>query len=121
MKKILLALSVALTVAGCESGAGATATGIGKEMAKMWVDTQCRTELSNRNEWKLITTLMTAQQKTEWENKICGCASEEATQQLTAADMAEMMTTEGRAKVIGNVTVKTVSACVKRLYTDAVK
>lgn len=87
----------------------------------MWIDAQCHTELDNRNEWQLITALMSKQAKAEWENKICGCASEEASGQLTAADLTEMITAEGRVKVLANVTGKTVTACMKRLYTDAVK
>lgn len=118
MKKISLLLAMMLGLTACESGTG---TAVGRTLAKTWIDAQCHTELDNRSEWQLITMLMSKETKTEWENKICGCASEEAANQLTAAELADMLTTEGRVKVLANVTGKTVTACVKRLYTDAVK
>ena len=59
---------------------------------------------------------MTADKQREWENKICGCASEEAPNQITAADMTQLLSETGRTKVAAEVTAKTVTACVKRLY-----
>lgn len=118
MKKFLLAVMATAVLAGCESGAG---TAVGRSLAKTWIDAQCHSELDSRNEWQLITVLMSKETKTAWENKICGCASEEAANQLTAAELADMITLEGRTRVLANVTGKTVTACVKKLYTDAVK
>lgn len=117
MKKCSLALATVLLLTSCESG---TATGIGRELAKGYIKNQCHTELDNRQEWQLITMLMGKETKTTWENKICGCTSEEASAQLSGADLAEMMTNEGRINVLTRVTGKTVTACVKRLYHDAV-
>lgn len=118
MKKGILVLSGVLFLSACESGTPST---IGRELAKSWIDAQCHSELDSRQEWQLITMLMSQETKVTWENKICGCASEEASNQLTAAELAQMMTTEGRVKVLANVTGKTVTSCVKRLYTDALK
>lgn len=121
MKKLMTmvaSLGFATLLVGCESG---TATGVGRSLAKTWINNQCHTELDNRSEWQLITILMSKETKTEWENKICDCAAEEASNQLTAAELTDMLTTEGRVKVLANVTGKTVTACVKKLYTDAIK
>ena len=52
-----------------------------------------------------------------WESKICGCASEEAPNQITAAQLPELLTESGRVKVAADVTTKTVTACFKRLFT----
>lgn len=120
MKKFLFLLPIALSLVACESGNNAAGS-IGRSLAKNWIENQCHTELDSRQEWQLITMLMSAQTKTEWENKICGCAGEEASNQLTTAELADMLTTEGRVKVLANVTGKTVTACVKRLYTNALK
>lgn len=114
----LVTLATTLFLASCESG---SATGVGRELAKTWIKNQCHTELDSRREWQLITMLMTPQLKIEWENKICGCAGEEASSQLTSAELTEMITAEGRMRVLANVTGKTVTACVKRLYTDVMK
>lgn len=118
MKKLTLVLSSLLFLSACESGTG---TAIGRELAKSYIDTQCHSELDSRQEWQLITMLMSKESKVSWENKICGCASEEASAQPSGAELAQMVTTEGRVKVLANVTGKTVTACVKRLYTEAVK
>lgn len=120
MKKFALSLIAfsAILLAGCESG---TTNSVGRSLAKTWINTQCHSELDSRNEWQLITILMSKETKTEWENKICNCAAEEASAQLTTAELADMLTTEGRVRVLANVTGKTVTACVKRLYTDAMK
>lgn len=118
MKKLSLLLGTMLLLSACENG---TSGAIGRELAKSYINNQCHTELDNRQEWQLITVLMSKQTKTEWEEKICGCASEEASAQLTATDLAEMLTAQGKVKVLSRVTGKTVTACVKRLYTDALK
>ena len=52
------------------------------------------------------------------ENKICGCVSEEAPNQLTAADLTQILTPEGRTRVVAEVGAKTVTACYKRLFTQ---
>lgn len=116
MKKIGLLFGSVLLLSACESG---SAGAIGRELAKSYISNECHTELDNRQEWQMITTFMGKQLKTEWENKICGCAADEASAQLSSADLVDMLTTEGKVKVLSRVTGKTVTACVKRLYTDA--
>lgn len=120
MKKLSLLCASMMLLSACESGSN-TAGSIGRSLAKTWISNQCHTELDSRTEWQLITSFMQKSTKTEWENKICDCAGEEASNQLTAAELAEMVTAEGRVKVLANVTGKTVTACVKRLYTDMIK
>ncbi len=126
MKTAILALGAALTLAACGTMGGdattTTGTGAGQmggNLIRMYVDQQCRTELNSRNEWRVIALAMSQAQQTEWENRICGCASEEAPKQLTAADMTQIWTEEGRSRVVADVTVKTVTACVQRLYRPA--
>ena len=97
-------------------GSNMSVSNIGSTLLKTAIDNQCRTELNNRNEWRMIALAMTADKQREWENKICGCASEEAPNQITAADMTQLLSETGRTKVAAEVTAKTVTACVKRLY-----
>ena len=102
---------------GGSGNSSGNAGGLGvNSMVKMAVDNQCRTELGNRNEWRVVALAMTAEKQREWEDKICGCASEEAVQQLSANDMMQMVNTSTRTQAIANVTARTVTACVKRLY-----
>lgn len=125
MKKALLLGVVATLLSACAVDGSSSASSInnnisvsniGGTLLKTAIDNQCRTELNNRNEWRMIALAMTADKQREWENKICGCASEEAPNQITAADMTQLLSETGRTKVAAEVTAKTVTACVKRLY-----
>ena len=125
MKKALLLGVVATLLSACAVDGSSSASSMGRNMSvsnigstllKTAIDNQCRTELNNRNEWRMIALAMTADKQREWENKICGCASEEAPNQITAADMTQLLSESGRTKVAAEVTAKTVTACVKRLY-----
>ena len=125
MKKALLLGVVATLLSACAVDSSSSASSMGSNMSvsnigstllKTAIDNQCRTELNNRNEWRMIALAMTADKQREWENKICGCASEEAPNQITAADMTQLLSETGRTKVAAEVTAKTVTACVKRLY-----
>ena len=128
MKRILATLSLSVLLSACAGGgmdgmfggsgnSSGNAGGLGvNSMVKMAVDNQCRTELGNRNEWRVVALAMTAEKQREWEDKICGCASEEAVQQLSANDMMQMVNTSTRTQAVANVTARTVTACVQRLY-----
>ena len=129
MKKIVLTLITATLLTACaDSGTsvggllgGGNASGgaasIGKSAVQMYVQNKCVTELQSRNEWRTLALAMSQAKQTEWENKICGCVSEEAPNQITAAQLPELLTESGRVKVATEVTAKTVTACFKRLFT----
>lgn len=123
MKKILAAAVSALLLGACASGTGTSmnglgsGTGIGSSVVKMAVENQCRTELNKRNEWRMVALAMSAEKQEEWESKICGCASEEAPNQLTANEMMQVLSPSTRTQALATVTAKTVTACVKRIYT----
>ena len=129
MKKIALTLITATLLTACaDSGTGvggllgggsasSGAASIGKSAVQMYVQNKCVTELQSRNEWRTLALAMSQAKQTEWENKICGCASEEAPNQITAAQLPELLTESGRVKVAADVTTKTVTACFKRLFT----
>ncbi|MDO5356256.1 MAG: hypothetical protein Q4E77_02030 [Conchiformibius sp.] len=102
--------------AGGIGGLGQTVGGIGSNMLSMYVQNQCVSELQSRNEWRLVALAMSQQQQAEWENRICGCVSEEAPNHLSAADLTQLVSEQGRTQVMADVTVKTVSACFQRLY-----
>ena len=95
MKTVFVAATAAiLALGGCAANGGFDANqgmNMGSGLVKTMVDNQCRTELNNRNEWRVVALAMTAQKQREWEDKICGCASEEAPQHLNVNDMAAML------------------------------
>ncbi len=129
MKKIALTLITATLLTACaDSGtsvggllgggnASSGAASIGKSAVQMYVQNKCVTELQSRNEWRTLALAMSQAKQTEWDNKICGCVSEEAPNQITAAQLPELLTESGRVKVAAEVTTKTVTACFKRLFT----
>ncbi len=119
MKKVITSLMTVLVLSACaNSGNGfSTAGNLGTSAVQMYVQNKCTTELQSRNEWRMVALTMSAEKQAEWENKICSCASEEAPKQLTAADMTQLLTESGRTQVAADVTVKTVSACYKKLFS----
>ena len=123
MKKTVVILCAALlALGGCaETGGllgGGTGGGFGGNLIKAYVKNQCSAELNKRKEWRLITLAMSERQQQDWEDRICGCAAEEAPQQISAADLGQLVSEEGRTRVAAEVTAKTVTACFKRLYRD---
>lgn len=92
-------------------------TGITAGLIKMYVQNQCVSNLQAREEWRLVALAMSQAKQTEWENKICGCVSEEAPNHITAADLTGILSEQGRAKLMTEVTAKTVTACYKRIFT----
>ena len=122
MKKTFSAALLAVLLGGCAVGGGGTfgsldgGTGMGGSIVKMAVGSQCRAELDKRSEWRLTALAMSAEKQAEWENKICGCATEEAPNQLTGNDVMQMLNQSTRNQAITTVTAKTVSACFKHLY-----
>ncbi len=121
MKKILVIATAALALGACAADSGnsgmlGSSMGAGSSVLKMAVDNQCRTELNSRNEWRLVALAMTAEKQREWEDKICGCASEEAVNQTGVNDLTQMMNPATRNQAIASVTAKTVTACKDRLF-----
>lgn len=124
MKKILAVTSLAYLLAACAADGsflgGSSDTGVGgvsNALISNLIDNQCRTELNNRNEWRIVALAMTAEKQREWEDKICGCVTEEAPNQLSAAELLQLGTQSGRTQVIAKVTAKTVTACTERMFT----
>lgn len=122
MKKFLALTLSSLLLAACASNGttstdGLSGTGVGSSVVKMAVENQCRTELNKRNEWRVAALAMSAEKQAEWENKICSCASEEAPNQLTATELMQVLNPTTRTQALATVTAKTVTACVKRIYT----
>ena len=116
MKKTKI-LYLAALLGGCAANSGINQNTLARELISPLVKQQCHSQLNARQEWQLASALMGAEIKQQWENKICGCASEEAPNQITAAQLPELLTESGRVKVAAEVTAKTVTACFKRLFT----
>ena len=130
MKKIALTLITAPLLTACADsgtagvggllggGAGtSSAAGIGKSAVQMYVQNRCVNELQARTEWRTIALAMSQAKQTEWENKICGCISEEAPSQMSGEEMIQVINPATRSQAVTNVAVKTVSACFNRIMS----
>ena len=127
MKKTALTLITATLLTACaDSGTGvsgllgggnasSSAAGIGKSAVQMYVQNRCVNELQARTEWRTIALAMSQAKQTEWENKICGCVSEEAPAQMSGEEMLQVLNPATRQQVVSNVAVKTVKACFARV------
>ena len=67
-KTLLAAITSAFLLDACATGGESfgglgSGTGIGSSVVKMAVDSQCRTELNKRNEWRVIALAMSAENK----------------------------------------------------------
>ena len=125
MKKVVAIVSVAALLGGCAYdsnsvfggfGGGQDMAGIGNSMLKTVIDGQCRTELNNRNEWRMIALSMSAERQRQWEDRICSCVSEDALNQVSVADLTSMLDTNSRNQAVAKITARTVTSCVKRIY-----
>ena len=122
MKKLCLSAAIltTFTLSGCAStGTGGatnntvgTATNIGVSVFKAAVDNQCRIELEKQKAWRIASVAMTPQQQTTAQNKICGCVSEQAPQQVTIVDMANAaIDTQYRTQMVTRVIAKSLQSC----------
>ena len=128
MKKLLAMITAAALLGGCAgdgnmglsggfgSGGGQNVADIGSSVLKTVIDGQCRTELNNRNEWRMIALSMSAERQRQWEDRICSCVSEDALNQVSVADLTSMLDANSRNQAVAKITARTVTSCVKRIY-----
>ena len=137
MKKLLAMITAAALLGGCAGdgnmgllgglgggfgsgggfgGGNQNMAGIGSSVLKTVIDGQCRTELNNRNEWRMIALSMSAERQRQWEDRICSCVSEDALNQVSVADLTSMLDANSRNQAVAKITARTVTSCVKRIY-----
>lgn len=120
MKKLVVLLPMGLALSACMadgtlSPSGTTANNIGMAVFQTAIDQQCRVELNRRTEYKVLTSVLTAQKKQDVENQICGCVGQEAAKNVTVVDIAQAaIDPQARAVLIANTVNNTLSTCVAR-------
>ena len=116
MKKTKI-LYLAALLGGCAANSGINQNTLAREPISPLVKQQCHSQLNARQEWQLASALMGAEIKQQWENKICGCVSEEAPSQMSGEEMIQVINPATRSQAVTNVAVKTVSACFNRIMS----
>lgn len=116
-KKLLCLLPAVLLAAcatdGSMSPTTTTANNIGMAVFQSAVDQTCRTQLNNRTEYQVLTSVLTAEKKQDVENQICGCVSTEASRNVTMVELAQAaLDPNARATLIANTVSNTLSTCV---------
>ena len=110
-------LYLAALLGGCAANSGINQNTLARELISPLVKQQCHSQLNARQEWQLASALMGAEIKQQWENKICGCVSEEAPSQMSGEEMIQVINPATRSQAVTNVAVKTVSACFNRIMS----
>lgn len=87
----------------------------GSSLMKELVDQQCRKQLNDRQEWQLISMLMSKNKKQAWEDRVCGCATEETVNAASSSDIVKVVNPSTRNETVAKITTKAVTACIKRL------
>ena len=119
MKKLICLLPAVLLAACATDGSmnptATTANNIGMAVFQSAVDQTCRTQLNNRTEYKVLTSVLTADKKQDVENQVCGCVSTEASKNVTMVELAQAaIDPNARATLITNTVNNTLSTCVSR-------
>lgn len=91
---------------------GTVATNIGKNIFTQAVDMQCRSQLNEQSAYKLVTNVMSEQQKKTLEDNVCGCVSKKAPDNVTLAEITTAaLNANARTELAGKVIVNTLSQC----------
>ena len=116
--RTLLPGSLLILLAGCAStGGGDGLGGFGRSAAQSILNQQCHSTLAEQRYWQMARLALTAAQASEIEREVCTCASTEAASRLTPAQMVQLSTDQGRAQVVTEVLVPTVTTCYQQLAT----
>ncbi len=84
-----------------------------QKMLKPLIAHQCTIELKASNLWKASTFLMTAENKKQFEDEVCGCVSDNALNEVSAAELAHAVLNDGaKNQLIRKAAVNSVKGCI---------
>ena len=128
MKKRLIstALMATFALSGCETTGGNTNAGnamgtaneIGMSVFKAAIDNQCRSQIEQQNAWRIASVAMTEAQQEAVKDRVCGCVSEQAPQQVTIVELGNAaIDPQYRVQLVARVVAKSLQSC----YSSIVK
>lgn len=124
MKKVatLSVICLSVTLFGCAStgtDAATSATNIGMSIFKSAVDNKCRSELNDNAIYKTASIFMSTEQKSRLEDRVCGCVSEKAPENVTLAEIGQaVIDPAARPRIVGTAVAKTLNACVSEFLQN---
>lgn len=115
MKKLVLLLPLLLSACMTTDEQG----GLSQAIVKPLLENECKGQLNNRQEWRVVSLILTEQKKAEIEQKICGCVSEEASQNITAENTVGLINPNTRTQTAATMAAQSLGGCVKRFITNS--
>ena len=115
MKKLAFFLPLLLSACMTTDGQG----GLSQTIVKPLLENECKGQLNDRQEWRMVSLILTAQKKAEIEQKICGCVSEEASQNITAENTVGLINPNTRTQTAATMAAQSLGGCVKRFITNS--
>lgn len=125
--KITPFFTVMLALAGCSSTGTidptvatntavntiGTATNVGMAVFQTAVDQKCRSEITNHQYYKIASVAMTEQQRINLQDSVCGCVSQNATQNVNIVDLATAASSStARTQLVTKAVANTLQTCV---------
>lgn len=90
-----------------------TATNVGMAVFQTAVDQKCRSEITNNQYYKIASVAMTDQQRTNIQDSVCGCVSQNATQNVNIVDLATAASSSSaRTQLVTKAVANTLQTCV---------
>lgn len=114
-KLATMALMTSLFLAGCASvdDQSQPSQNIAMQMFAQAVDNKCRSEINEQPLYQAASLLMTQQQKQNFENKVCGCVSKKAPENITYKELGQVLIdSEARPVIVASVVAKSLKACI---------
>ncbi|MBR1374472.1 MAG: hypothetical protein IJ566_00100 [Cardiobacteriaceae bacterium] len=112
-KQISVLILSALLLAACANGEDAGNT-VSKAIITPILNNECHSQLEQQKLWQ-VAKLQFGAQAQEYANRVCSCASEEAAERITPAQMIKLSSDAGRIEVAKEVIPPTLSACYQKL------
>ena len=112
-KQISVLILSAFLLAACSSGENGGSS-VSKAIITPVLNNECHSQLEQQKLWQ-VAKLQFGSKAEEYANRICSCASEQAAERITPAQMLKLSSDAGRIEVAKEVIPPTLSACYQQL------
>lgn len=82
------------------------------------LDNECRAQLNKRQEWQAVAIAMGKPTQQRWEQKVCGCVSDEAARNLSSGEMLAAINPSTRSQVLSKLAAQSVGACLQKILAE---
>lgn len=98
--------------------ATAPATNTSNGLLQSLLDNECRAQLNKRQEWQAVAIAMGKPTQQRWEQKVCGCVSDEAARNLSSGEMLAAINPSTRSQVLSKLAAQSVGACLQKILAE---